>query len=61
MTWVVNGYNIGAYYTDTNAKDAGYTLAGTQHRQGDRHGVHAEDVLIRRAEQRVTHSSRGKQ
>ncbi len=28
VTWVVNGYNIGAYYTDTNAKDAGYTLAG---------------------------------
>ncbi len=24
----LNGYNIGAYYTDTNAKDAGYTLAG---------------------------------
>jgi uncharacterized protein (TIGR02001 family) len=28
VTWTVNGYNIGAYYTDTNAKDAGYTLAG---------------------------------
>ena len=28
VTWAVNGYNIGAYYTDTNAKDAGYTLAG---------------------------------
>lgn len=28
VTWVVAGYNIGAYYTDTNAKDAGYTLAG---------------------------------
>jgi uncharacterized protein (TIGR02001 family) len=28
VTWVVNGYNIGAYYTDTNAKDAGYTIAG---------------------------------
>ena len=22
------GWNFGAYYTDTNAKDAGYTLAG---------------------------------
>ena len=28
LTWVVNGWNLGAYYTDTNAKDAGYTLAG---------------------------------
>ena len=28
VTWAFNGYNIGAYYTDTNAKDAGYTLAG---------------------------------
>jgi uncharacterized protein (TIGR02001 family) len=28
VTWAINGYNIGAYYTDTNAKDAGYTLAG---------------------------------
>jgi uncharacterized protein (TIGR02001 family) len=28
VTWLVNGYNIGAYYSDTNAKDAGYTIAG---------------------------------
>jgi len=28
VTWAVNGYNIGAYYTDSNARDAGYTLAG---------------------------------
>ena len=28
LTYAVNGWNIGAYYTDTNAKDAGYTLAG---------------------------------
>ena len=28
VTWAFNGYNVGAYYTDTNAKDAGYTLAG---------------------------------
>ena len=28
LTWVVAGYNVGAYYTDTTAKDAGYTLAG---------------------------------
>jgi uncharacterized protein (TIGR02001 family) len=28
VTWAVNGWNLGAYYTDTNAKDAGYTLAG---------------------------------
>jgi uncharacterized protein (TIGR02001 family) len=28
VTWLYNGYNIGAYYSDTNAKDAGYTLAG---------------------------------
>lgn len=28
FTWAVNGWNLGAYYTDTNAKDAGYTLAG---------------------------------
>ena len=28
FTWSVNGWNLGAYYTDTNAKDAGYTLAG---------------------------------
>ena len=29
VTWAAgNGWNIGAYYTDTNAKDAGYTLAG---------------------------------
>ncbi len=28
LTWVVNGWNLGAYYTDTDAKDAGYTLAG---------------------------------
>jgi uncharacterized protein (TIGR02001 family) len=27
-TWLYNGYNIGAYYSDTNARDAGYTLAG---------------------------------
>ncbi|MEO8536072.1 MAG: TorF family putative porin [Betaproteobacteria bacterium] len=25
---MANGWNLGAYYTDTNAKDAGYTLAG---------------------------------
>ena len=29
VTWAAgNGWNVGAYYTDTNAKDAGYTLAG---------------------------------
>jgi uncharacterized protein (TIGR02001 family) len=28
VTWAINGYNIGAYYTDSDAKDAGYTLAG---------------------------------
>jgi uncharacterized protein (TIGR02001 family) len=28
ITWAVSGWNLGAYYTDTNAKDAGYTLAG---------------------------------
>jgi uncharacterized protein (TIGR02001 family) len=28
ITWAVNGWNLGAYYTDTNAKDAGYTIAG---------------------------------
>jgi len=27
-TYAVSGWNIGAYYSDTNAKDAGYTLAG---------------------------------
>jgi uncharacterized protein (TIGR02001 family) len=27
-TWLYNGYNIGAYYSDTNAKDAGYVIAG---------------------------------
>jgi len=25
---MAGGWNVGAYYTDTNAKDAGYTLAG---------------------------------
>jgi len=28
FTWSLNGWNFGAYYTDTTAKDAGYTLAG---------------------------------
>ena len=29
VTYALNGgWNVGAYYTDTNAKDAGYTLAG---------------------------------
>jgi uncharacterized protein (TIGR02001 family) len=28
ITWAAGGWNVGAYYTDTNAKDAGYTLAG---------------------------------
>ncbi len=28
ITWVYNGYNIGAYYTDSNSKDEGYTIAG---------------------------------
>jgi uncharacterized protein (TIGR02001 family) len=28
FSWAVNGWNLGAYYTDTTAKDAGYTLAG---------------------------------
>jgi len=28
LTYALNGWNFGAYYTDTNAKDAGYTLAG---------------------------------
>jgi uncharacterized protein (TIGR02001 family) len=28
LTLAVDGWNLGAYYTDTNAKDAGYTLAG---------------------------------
>jgi len=28
FTCAVNGWNLGAFYSDTNAKDAGYTLAG---------------------------------
>jgi uncharacterized protein (TIGR02001 family) len=28
VTWAVMGFNVGAYYTDTNAKDVAYTLAG---------------------------------
>lgn len=29
VTWALaGGWNLGAYYTDTNARDAGYTLAG---------------------------------
>ena len=28
LTWAVAGWNIGAYYTDSNARDAGYTIAG---------------------------------
>jgi uncharacterized protein (TIGR02001 family) len=28
LTYALNGWNFGAYYTDTDAKDAGYTLAG---------------------------------
>ncbi len=28
LTYAMNGWNFGAYYTDTNARDAGYTLAG---------------------------------
>jgi hypothetical protein len=28
FTWAMSGWNLGAYYTDTNAKDAGYMLAG---------------------------------
>lgn len=28
LNWAVNGWNLGAYYTDTNAKDSGYTIAG---------------------------------
>ena len=48
VTWAVNGYNIGAYYTDTNAKDAGYTLAGRNIGKATGYGVRAEDVLIRR-------------
>jgi uncharacterized protein (TIGR02001 family) len=28
VTWLVSGYNIGAYYSDSNAKDSGYTIAG---------------------------------
>ena len=28
VTWLVAGYNVGAYYSDTNAKDSGYTIAG---------------------------------
>jgi hypothetical protein len=29
VTWSPGGgWNLGAYYTDTTAKDAGYTLAG---------------------------------
>ena len=29
VTWALaGGWNLGAYYSDTNAKDAGYTLAG---------------------------------
>ncbi|HEX6136583.1 MAG TPA: TorF family putative porin [Casimicrobiaceae bacterium] len=28
LTYAVGGWNLGAYYSDTNAKDAGYTIAG---------------------------------
>jgi uncharacterized protein (TIGR02001 family) len=28
LTYSENNWSVGAYYTDTNAKDAGYTLAG---------------------------------
>jgi uncharacterized protein (TIGR02001 family) len=28
VTWLVAGYNVGAYYSDTDAKDAGYMVAG---------------------------------
>jgi hypothetical protein len=28
VTWLVAGYNVGAYYGDSNAKDSGYTIAG---------------------------------
>jgi Bacterial protein of unknown function (Gcw_chp) len=28
VTWLVAGYKVGAYDSDTNAKDAGYTIAG---------------------------------
>jgi uncharacterized protein (TIGR02001 family) len=28
VTWSVNGWSVGAHYTDTNAKDAGYVIAG---------------------------------
>ena len=28
VTWLVAGYNVGAYYSDSNAKDSGYTIAG---------------------------------
>jgi uncharacterized protein (TIGR02001 family) len=28
VTWSSGPWNLGAYYTDTNAKDAGYTIAG---------------------------------
>ncbi len=27
-TWLVAGYNVGAYSSDTNAKDSGNTIAG---------------------------------
>jgi uncharacterized protein (TIGR02001 family) len=27
VTWSSGAWNVGAYYTDTNAKDAGYTIA----------------------------------
>lgn len=37
VTWVYNGYNIGAYWTDSNAKDAGYTIANRN--IGDSTGV----------------------
>jgi len=26
--YTIAGYNVGAYYSDTNAKDSGYTIAG---------------------------------
>ena len=40
-----SGWNLGAYYTDTNAKNAVYTTRRPQHRQGHRHRLRAKDVL----------------
>jgi hypothetical protein len=48
VTWLVAGYNVGAYYSDTNAKDSGYTIAGATSMQ-----VHGNRIHRRRSDRRV--------